>query len=91
MWAPKNYTVVSRPEGGVDECDTFTCGHCQRNVFVPVGQSAFDLGGGCHLCHNLICPRCVDLGTCRPWEEQMLTIERKYETNRMISRLVGRE
>lgn len=91
MWAPKNYSVVSRPEGGIDERDCFTCGHCQRQVFVPVGQSAFDLGGGCRLCENLICPRCVDLGTCKPWEEKMLEIERKVETDRMISRLVRRE
>ena len=90
MWTPQNYTVVSRPEGGIDECDDFSCGHCQRNVFVPVGQSAFDLGGGCQLCHNLICSRYVDIGLCQPFEEKLLATERKSEADRMISRLVGR-
>jgi len=91
MWAPKNYSVVSNPDGGIKECDTFTCGHCQKNIFVPPGQSAFDLGGGCKICHNLICPRCVDLGRCQPFEAKALAIERKAESDLMWGRLTGRE
>ena len=91
MRTAKNYAVLFEPYGKEHECDVFSCNHCQRQVFVPVGKSGWDLGGGCRICEQLICSKCVDLGTCRPWEEQMLKIERKYETNRMISRLVGRE
>ncbi len=90
MWSPKNWATVDSPDGGHAEIDAFTCGHCQRQVFVPVGKSAFDLGGGCRICENLICPKCVDLGVCRPWEEQMRAIENKAATDQMVSRLVGR-
>ena len=91
MRTPQNYTVSFEPYGQQHECDVFSCYHCQRQVFVPVGQSGFDLGGGCRICNQLICSKCVDKGTCRPWEEQMLKIEHNYERDKMVSRLVGRE
>ncbi len=91
MRTAQNYSICENPDGLRGECDTFTCNHCQRQVFVPPGKSAYDLGGGCRICESLICPKCVDLGTCRPWEEHMLAVERNAEHQRMVSILVGRE
>ena len=89
MRKPQGY-AISTSMDGVKECDTSTCGHCQKVTFVHAGQSAYDLGGGCRKCGALICSRCVDLGVCTPYEEVMLEVERKYESEKMISRLVGR-
>ncbi len=86
---PQGY-AISTSMDGVKECDTFTCGHCQKVTFVHVGQSPYDLGGGCRRCGTLICLRCVDLGVCTPYEEVMLAVERKFESEKMICRLVGR-
>lgn len=90
MRNPQGYATKFWDTGEIEECDTFTCGHCQRVTFVPVGQSPYNLGGGCRICGSLICSKCVDKGTCTPWEEQMLKIERRHETDRMVSRIIGR-
>ncbi len=58
------------PEG-VKECDTFTCGHCQRIVFVRPKQSASDMGGLCKVCMTLICPRCTGAGFCLPFMKKL--------------------
>ena len=91
MRSAQNYSIETDGLGFTREVDLFSCYHCQRQVFVPIGKSAWELGGGCRICEQLICSKCVDLGTCRPWEEQMLKIENRYETQKMVSRLVGRE
>ncbi len=85
------YAVETMPYGESTECDTFTCNHCQRVTFVRPRADPFELGGGCRICQGLICSKCVDRGTCTPWEKQMEIAESKFETDRMISRLVGRE
>lgn len=64
---------VTSPES-TRECDTFTCAHCQRIVFVPVKQKPEDMGGLCRICDGLVCPQCVGKG-CTPWEEAMRRIE----------------
>jgi hypothetical protein len=84
-----NYSILVGPNAVVER-DSFTCGHCQRIVFVPPGRSATDIGGGCRICHHLICGRCVDLGICKPFEQQIAEIERNWERDRMLSRLIGR-
>ena len=86
----QGYAVKFWDDGRVEECDTFTCNHCQKVTFVPPGASPYTLGGGCRICSGLICSQCVDLGTCAPWEQQMLEAERKHEANQMVSKLVGR-
>ena len=50
-------------------CDTFTCGHCQFLVHVPPKADPADMGGMCKCCMRLICGKCVDKGTCTPWEK----------------------
>ena len=61
------------------ECDTFTCGHCGAIVHVPPFADPASIGGGCRICDSYICPKCVDLGTCRPQEKMLEEIERKRE------------
>lgn len=60
-------------------CSTFTCQHCQKVTFVRAGCNPTDLGGFCWKCDQLICPKCVNKGTCDPWEEQMKRMEARYE------------
>ena len=86
-----NYSIAVGPEGSSPvECDNFTCFHCQKIVEVPPGASAFTIGGGCRICNQLICSRCVDKGICVPWIKQMEEMERVFESNRMASLLIGR-
>lgn len=82
----QGYAVETSPEG-MKECDTYTCGHCQRIVFVPSGHSASTIqtraptrmedkggttgGGLCKMCMTLICPRCVDNGFCLPFMKKL--------------------
>ena len=73
------------------ECDTFQCKHCQRITLIPSFTNPADMGGWCRKCEGLICERCAGLDTCRPWQEKMNAIERNWETDRMVSRIVGRE
>ena len=51
------------------ECDTFTCGHCQMIVHVPVGRDGACVGGLCRICNRLVCPHCADRQQCTPFEE----------------------
>lgn len=79
--------VVSRDPGlqSLDqwgEADTFTCGHCQRIVHVPVKADPSNIGGHCKQCDTLICPHCVDKGTCDPWEKQMERMEARQQALR---------
>lgn len=60
---------------GRQEADTFTCGHCNAVVIVPVKASPTDMGGLCGVCDTLICPKCVDAGRCSPLEENLRRIE----------------
>jgi len=53
------------------EIDTFVCNHCNRVVHVPPRQDAANIGGLCKCCMNLICARCVDKGTCIPFERKL--------------------
>ena len=78
------------PDGQTVECDTFTCNHCQKVTFVWPGISVYDMGGGCRICNKLICSKCVDKGTCTPWEQRLIDADRKMESNRIVSQIVGR-
>lgn len=53
------------------ECDTFTCGHCQQIVLVPPRCDPAVMGGFCRQCMTPICPQCHDKGSCTPWEKAM--------------------
>jgi hypothetical protein len=75
----RGYFVERHPDRPPVEEDTFTCGHCNRVVFVPAKCSPTDLGGLCSCCSKLICPSCVGRG-CDPMEEKMA----RWETRRSI-------
>ena len=78
-------TVV---EGGVRhtevEIDTFGCNHCNRIVHVPVRADPANIGGLCKQCMQLICAKCVDKGTCTPWELAMERSEAKDRFRREL-------
>lgn len=76
----QGYAVISDPEKGVKECDTFKCNHCQYTVHVPPRADPAEMGGHCRLCDKLICPRCVGK-ECTPF---MKAIE--IEENRFYAR-----
>ena len=60
------------------EIDTFTCVHCCRVVHVPARADPSTMGGFCRQCMSLICPKCVDKGTCTPWEKKMEIMEARH-------------
>jgi hypothetical protein len=71
MLHAQGYATLSTPEGLLQECDTFTCHHCQMIVHVAPRCSPSDLGGHCRICDKLICPACAAKGNCDPWERKM--------------------
>lgn len=64
------------------ECDTFTCNHCCKVVFVRPGERGADLGGFCKCCTGLICIACVDDGRCSPLEQRLEAMARRQDTLR---------
>ena len=82
-----NYSITVYPDRPPKEEDSFTCGHCQKVTFVKPGQRADDLGGLCKVCMNLICPECVDLMICEPFEEKLKKSEAKARFSRQIAGL----
>lgn len=64
------------------ECDTFSCAHCNRVVFVNANEKAADIGGFCRCCAGLICGPCVDEGTCTPLEKRLAEQEARYHALR---------
>lgn len=64
------------------ECDTFSCAHCNRVVFVNARERPEDIGGFCKCCAGLICGPCVDIGTCTPLEKRLQEMERRADTLR---------
>lgn len=74
MRNPGGYVVIDG-ENGRREADTFTCGHCNKVVIVPVKASVDELGGLCRCCDSLICPDCVKDGRCIPLEARLAGLE----------------
>ena len=81
MRRPGGYAVITGPDGTV-EADTFTCFHCQRIVHVPPKADPAQLGGMCYQCMKLVCPRCVGLGDCSPFERKLEAMERRADALR---------
>jgi len=69
--------------GGIrQEADTFTCFHCNTIVVVKPKCDPCDLGGLCRICDKMICPKCVDLGSCTPFEKKLERQEAIYHNRR---------
>lgn len=60
MWLkPQGQARLSDPDRGTVECDTMTCGHCNRMSHIRPGTRPEDLGGLCKVCMRLVCCTCV--------------------------------
>lgn len=70
--------------GGVEEHETFTCGHCQRIVHVPPRAAPASLGGVCKLCMRLVCPSCNARGKCDPFERKLEREEARERSRRSM-------
>lgn len=91
------YATITMPDAPMLECDTRTCGHCQRIVFVKPGTASTvylvshrdgsvteEMGACCRVCMSAICLSCLDVGTCTPWERRMEQSESRDRLRRQI-------
>ena len=79
---PKGYAVLSDPDVGTVEHDTFTCKHCQRIVEVPHKGTPDQVGGICYQCWGLVCPKCLSDPVCKPFEQKCREMEAQYHALR---------
>lgn len=77
MRNPGGYAFSFDPGGIRQEADTFTCSHCNKVVVVRPKCNPDELGGMCRLCVKMICPTCVDEGSCAPFEKKLEQIEKE--------------
>ena len=84
----QGYAILSHPDQGTKENDTFTCGHCGRVVFVKPAADPTSYGGWCGGCTKLICPTCEAVKaktlTCRPIEKWIEQQEARGATLRSV-------
>lgn len=81
MFRAGGYSYSFDPTGMCQECDTFTCFHCNTIVKVPTKSKPEDIGGLCKICMKMICPSCVDQG-CTPFEKKIEALEARDRTLR---------
>jgi len=70
----RGFAQISGPNG-VEEYETFTCGHCGAIVKVPHRAAPEQLGGICKLCMSMTCAKCVETGKCDPFEKKLERME----------------
>lgn len=77
----QGYAILTDPEKPALERDTYTCGHCNRVVFVPPRADPATLGGWCGGCARLICTACeakkAQSLTCEPFEKWLAEQEQR--------------
>lgn len=77
----QGYAILADPDKATVERDTYTCGHCQRVVFVPPRADPATLGGWCGGCSRLICAGCerrkAETLTCTPIEQWLAQQEHR--------------
>ena len=78
MRNPGGYAFTFDPGGIRQEADSFTCFHCNHVVMVKPKCDPNDLGGMCRLCMKMICPACVDIGSCDPFEKKLDRYEKEH-------------
>jgi hypothetical protein len=83
MRRPGGYACSAEPDGRRQECDTFTCAHCNRITHVGPGQRPEDIGGLCKVCMGLICPACVGQ-VCVPFLKKLDWMEARARFRREI-------
>lgn len=85
----RGYATIVDPDIPLVECDTVTCGHCQRIIFLKPGagittylirhrnhQVTEEAGAFCRVCMRAVCLRCHDDGRCTPFEKRLEAMER---------------
>lgn len=82
MFKAEGYFFSFDPIGVRQESDTFTCHHCNKVVIVKPKCDPCDLGGLCRICDKMICPACVNKGSCDPLEEKLKRAEDRARTLR---------
>jgi len=80
MRQPGGYLVIDDPDPPRgqprrQEFDTVTCAHCNRMATVKPGTQVDDFVTRCRGCMRHICPICVGLGGCDPFEKKLLRAE----------------
>lgn len=84
----QGYAILTDPEKPTVERDTYTCGHCNRVVFVPPRADPATLGGWCGGCTKLICPTCeakkAQTRACEPFEKWLAQQERRGQFLRSV-------
>lgn len=78
------YAVISDPEMGLSEADTFTCCHCNRVTVVKPKSSPDEFGSMCRLCMKMVCAKCAGQG-CTPFEKRLEAIEAEDRKRRMVA------
>lgn len=53
------------------EFETFTCAHCSRIIKIPHRAAPDEVGGRCGNCDAMVCPGCVRIGRCTPFEKKL--------------------
>ena len=77
------YSIIRQVDNDrVRECDTYSCGHCNRIVHVPVKCDPAEIGGMCFSCNTLICKECHMTDGCIPLEERLARAEARYHALR---------
>lgn len=79
MRQAQGYTIITGPDPGTGEADTFTCAHCQRVRTVKAMAPANEMPHVCHLCGDksrpsFICEHCIGK-SCDPFEEKLKRME----------------
>jgi len=70
----RGFVQITGPNG-VEEHETFTCGHCNNVVRVPHKAKPDDLGGMCRVCMSMVCGRCCATGRCDPFDKKLKRME----------------
>lgn len=82
MRNPQGYAVITDPQFGIKECDTYTCNHCNCVKHVKPKEKPEDIGGLCRCCMKLICSECVSIGVCDPFMKKLEREEARYHALR---------
>jgi hypothetical protein len=85
MRHPGGYACVWQPDGGMVECDTFTCSHCNSIVHVAPRASPDAFGSMCRGCMKMVCARCAG-GACVPFLRKLDEMEARDRLRRAIGR-----
>lgn len=66
----RGHLAVTGPDGTIEQ-ETFTCAHCSCIVVVKYRATPEELGGACRHCDAMVCPDCVRVGRCTPFEKRI--------------------